>query len=300
MSGRRAERIEIFVENRLSVTAARLATMMPLPTRPLAGLLAVVPLAATTLYRVAHNVPGPLPEPLTRLAALALPIAVVGPAAAGLILAATADAAGERVGLAFVGGFGLVSLASATAWLPAAVGTTCGAALVVGARLRRAIGTANAPAMRRGGVAALLAAAVAVSLSATAGVAPATLRPLGSASALLGVGLVPLLIGGDRLSLVTGALAAVLTVGLAASVPYVTGAVLLVGGGVVGAPLGLVALAVGGGVAGLVYTVRHGRTDAALGTGLLLTAGVPGTLLRAVSVVVAIALLVEAERGERA
>lgn len=297
MSGRDVERA-VDVDGGLAAGVARLLAESPVSTRTLAGLFGLLPVAGATLYRVAHNAPGALPGRLTELAASALPVAVVGPALAALLLATTADAPAERVGLAFAGGFGLIALASPAAWVPAAVGTVCGGTLVVGARLRRPDRDANVAAVARVGVGVVLTVAVVVSLAATAGVASATLRPLGSGLALVGVGSSPLLVGGNRTSLFVGATAGVLAYGLATTAPYVTGAVLLVGGGVVGTPLGLVVVAIGGGVAGLAHALRRGRADAALGTGLLLAAGVPGTLLRALGVVVAVTLLVGVEGGE--
>ncbi|ESP89693.1 hypothetical protein K933_01851, partial [Candidatus Halobonum tyrrellensis G22] len=138
------------------------------------------------------------------------------------------------------------------------------------------------------------------SLAATAGVAPATLRPLGTAVALVGVGASPAVVGADRTGLLAGAVAGTVALWFAAGAPYVAGAVLLVGGGVVGAPIALVALAVAGGVAGLVSALRRGRSETAVGVGLALAAGVPATLPRALGVVVAVSLLAGAPGGEGA
>ncbi len=287
-------------DSRLEAVVARLSTESPLSTRTAAGVLALLSVAATTLYRIAHNAPGTLPDPLREFVTVLLPVGVAGPALAGLLLATTADAPGERIGLAFAGGFGLVALASPMAWLPAATGVVFGGGLATVSRVRRLGRDASVASIRRAGVVTVLTAGVVVSLAATAGVETVTLRPLGSGLALFGVALVPLLVGMDRASLTVGALAGLLTYGTAASIPYVMGAVLLVGVGVVGAPLALVVLAVGGGVAGLAHTLRRGRVDAALGTGLLLAAGVPGTLIRALGVVVAVALLVDSRGGETA
>ncbi|WP_135820590.1 hypothetical protein [Halostella litorea] len=277
-------------DGRRAAGLARLSAGSPVSPRTAAGLVTLLPVALATLYRVALNAPGPLPRPVTAVVGAALPLVVAGPAVAALCLTATADRPGERVGFAFVGGFGLVSLASPAAWLPAVVGTVLGGGLAVGSELARD----GRPEARRVGVAGVLVAGVVTSLAASAGVGAATLRPLGSGLALVGVGLTPLLVGGDRTSLAVGALAGVLTFALATSAPYVAGAVLLVGGGVVGAPLGAVAFAVGGGVAGVARALRRGRGDLAVGAGLLLAAGVPATLPRALGVVVALALLVEA------
>jgi hypothetical protein len=260
----------------------------------LTGLCALLPVALATLYRVANNAPGALPAAVTDLAAVAFPAAVVGPAVAALGLAAVAERPGERVGLTLVGAFGLVSLASPTAWLPAVAGVVVGAGALAGDRLWPRVRRGDATAARPVVAALALVAGVAVSLAATAGVAPATGRPLGGGLALLGAGLAPTLVAVDRADLLWGGAVAVLGVALATSAPYVAGAVLLVGGGVVGVPLGLVALGLGGAVATLVAGMRRSHADAVLGGALLLAAGVPGTLPRALGVVVALALLVPA------
>ncbi|MFC5367514.1 hypothetical protein [Salinirubrum litoreum] len=282
----------------------RLGGAVPVAPRTLAGLLALVPVAGATLYRVAHNAPGTLPPAVIDTATALLPLAVAAPALAALLLAGAADRRTARLGLAFVGAFGLVSLAGGSAWFPAAVGVSAGLLVLVGGRGRSALARGTTE-VRQAGVLALLTAGVLVSLAATAGLAPATLRPVGSGLALLGVGLLPASLPTDRLALLAGAAAGLLTVAVASSVPYVAGAVLLVGGGVVGVPVGLVALAVGGGVAATVGGLRRvigGVADAdgslrpvgvsaAVAPVLLLTAGVPGTLLRAVGVAVAVGLL---------
>ncbi len=276
---------------------ARLSARSPVSTRTLAGFCALVPVAGVTLYRVVHNAPGTLPPDLVAFATGALPVAVAGPAVAGLLLAAGEEHPLARVGLAFAGGFGIVAALSPTAWFPAAVGTTAGGGVVAGARIARPGRTSER--LRTTAVCGVLVAAVGLSLLATVGVGSATLRPLGSAVALVGVAATPLVVGHDRTSLLAGALVGLLAFGVATSVPYVAGAVLLVGGDVVGAPLGLVVLAVAGGVAGLVATLDRRRYDAAFGVSLLLVAGVPATLLDTVAVVVAVALLTAPVRPAR-
>lgn len=265
-----------------------LSPRSPLSTRTLAGLCGLVPVALATLYRVVHNAPGALPADVVALATGALPVVVGGPAAAALLLAVTDPQPLVRVGLVFAGGFGVLAALSTAAWLPAAVGVTAGGGVVFAAHAGRA---APPRRLRTTAVAGVLVAAVGVSLAATAGVAPGTLRPLGSAVALVGVALTPLVAGYGRSGVLAGALAGLLTFGAATSAPYVAGAVLLVGGGVVSAPLVLVVLAAAGGVTALVTAVGRGQGGVALGSCLLLVAGVPATLLGALAVVVAVALL---------
>ncbi|WP_416841342.1 hypothetical protein [Haloferax sp. DFSO52] len=266
--------------------------------RTLAGLLGLIPVLAVTLYRVAHNAPGDLTAGLPEAVVLWLPVAIVGPALAGFLLAASSDRVSERVGLAFIGSFSLISVASPIAWYPAAIGIVVGGGIVVWSWNDRLYNGHVSSSVRELGGAGVLVAGVAFSLAATVGVAPAVLRPLGSAVALVGVGVSPVFVGWDRLSLYVGALAAILTFSFATSAPYVAGAVLLVGGGVVGTPLVLVLLGVGGGITALTHALRTTRTDGAVGVALLLAAGVPSTLLGASGVLVAVALFATASRGE--
>ncbi|WP_396613600.1 hypothetical protein ACH9L7_16835 (plasmid) [Haloferax sp. S1W] len=282
----------------LTTATSKVGDEFGVPVRTLAGLFGLLPVAVTTLYHVAHNTPDGLPSGVPEFVALWYPFAIVGPATAAFLLATDAEATEERVGLTFLGGFGLIALASPNAWIPAVIGTTVGGSVVVWSRLSRLHRDGEWDALRGVAPTALLIGGAALSLAATAGVASTTLRPLGSGVALLALGMTPALTGWDRTSLFVGAGAGLLTLGFATSTPYVAGAVLLVGGGVVGAPLGLVVLAVGGGVAGLVSGLRNGRADLALGAALLLAAGVPATLLRAAGVLVAVALFATASRGE--
>ncbi|WP_411968788.1 hypothetical protein [Haloferax sp. YSSS75] len=297
MSNRRVE-AEAGSESVLGQTLTRIRPTSGVSTRTLAGLCGLVPVLVATLYRVVHNAPGDLTGGLSELATLWLPATIIGPAVAAFLLASTAETVWERVGSAFVGGFSLVALASPLAWYPAAIGIVVGGAMVVWSRWERLGQERPTPVIRELGVAGVLVAGVAFSLAATAGVAPATLRPLGSAVALVGIGATPALVGWDSRSLYVGALAAILTFSFATTTPYVAGAVLLVGGGVVGTPLALVLFGVGGGVTALTHAVVSRRPDVAAGGALLLAAGVPSTLLGAAGVLVAVTLFASESRGE--
>jgi hypothetical protein len=77
----------------------------------------------------------------------------------------------------------------------------------------------------------------------------------------------------------------------------VTGAVVLVAFGVVGAPLVAVAAGLGGGVAAAVGGLRSGQVTPTLGVGLLVVAGFPGTVPRALALVVGLALALDAADG---
>lgn len=260
--------------------------------RTVAGVVALCPVAVVTGYRIAHNAPGTLPAWLVDVGAAVRPVAVLGPALAALALATRPASTLERAGLALVGGFGALAIGPSAAWHPAAAGLVIGGGLAVCGALRRGEGTVSRG--RRAVLATLVGGGVVASLAGAAGIAPTTLRPVGSALALVGVGLAPLAVEYDATGLTAGILAAGVTVGVASTVPYVAGAVLLVGGGVVAAPLALVAVAVGGGLAALAAALRAGRPGAGAGAALLLAAGVPGDLPRAVGVIVALSLLVTA------
>lgn len=324
MSGRRVE--SPGSNGSLAALGSQLVSASGHSTRALAALFGLVPVSLVTLYRVVHNAPGDLAGGVAELATLWVPVAIVGPALGAFVLAATAETSHERVGCAFVGGFGLLALASPAAWYPAAIGVVVGGGIVVGggvagsggggggggvdgggdtsiagrSRVDRLDRDHTAVAAGELGVVALLVCGVVLSLAATAGVVPATARPLGSAATLVGIGSTPVLVGWDEASLSVGAFAALLTFGFVTSAPYVAGAVLLVGGGVVGAPLALVLLGVGGGVAAFSHALVERRTALAAGVALLLAAGVPSTLLGATSVVLAVAVFATALRGEHA
>ncbi|EMA07958.1 hypothetical protein [Haloferax denitrificans] len=299
MSGRGVE--DAVGSTSLLADVAALRSRTPGRTlRVLAGVLALGPVAAMTAYRVGHNVPGGLPSKVVTLAADWSALAVVGPALAALLLAATADYGAERVGLAFVGGFGVLALgATAAAWHPAVAGVAVGSALVAADRFVGLRQQYDWNGVRRAAPVGLAAVGVMTSLAAAANVMPATLRPLGSGAALAAVSLIPLATGWGRTSTFAGIAAGVLTFAAVASAPYVAGAVLLVGGGVVGVPASLVAFAVAGGTTGVVHAVLDGRPAVALGAALFCVAGVPATVLQAAGVLVAAALVAH-DGGERA
>ncbi|WP_267643796.1 phosphate ABC transporter permease [Haloarchaeobius amylolyticus] len=265
---------------------------LPVAPRTAAGLLAVVPAAAVFLLRLAVNAPLRNPVVGAELLAPVSVAALLGPAAAALVLGASADFASpaERVGLLFVGVFGVLAALSTAAWLPAAGAVVGGGSLAVAARIRNLD--------RRADPLELVASAVVLlglglSLAASSGVAT-DLRTTGTTVGLLGIALAPAFRARhlDWPGLGAGALAAVAVYQAATSAPYIAGAALLVGSNVVGGSVLLVALAAGGGVAATVAATRTGAWPVALGAILLLVVGVPATIPRAVGAVVALALLV--------
>ncbi|WP_254546345.1 phosphate ABC transporter permease [Halomarina pelagica] len=270
--------------------AGSLAGALSVSPRGAVGALALLAPAATTLLRVARNAPTTLPPVVADAYPSVALAAALGPAAAAVLLGALTDDVRERVGLAFVGVFGPAGAFVPAAWLPAAGAVVGGTALAVYARRRR-LGA------RRFAVAALVVVAMAASLAGAAGVASVTLRPLGSTLALLGVGLAPAFVRSAWPDWTVGALAALLALKAGLSAPFATGAVVLVGGAVVGTPLPVVALAVGGAVATAAAALRRRAPEAAVGVALLAVAGVPATLPRALAVCVGVDLLVASSTG---
>lgn len=258
--------------------------------RPLLAGLALLAAAAPFLSRVLVNarVAG-APALATRLDLLSAGALAVPAVAAGALAATTTDDA-ERVGLAVVAAFGLVALASPAAAIPAATGVVAGGAVAVGARWRalpaREVGWRAAP------VGAVLAG-VALSLSAAMELAPAGVRPVGAHLAMVGAAATPALLAPRHRDWALGGAVAGLLVAVGTLAPFLTGAVTLIGGGVVAVSLPVMAA----GLAGLVTTASAGlrtrHAPAVVGAGLLLVAGVPATIPRALAAVLGVLVLVE-------
>ncbi|MCU4716952.1 phosphate ABC transporter permease [Halapricum hydrolyticum] len=220
-------------------------------------------------------------------------LATLGPALGALVVATATDDAPERIGLAFVGVFGLLAAIVPAATTAAVVAVVAGGSLAVARRWRQVDRSLDWHALP---VVALVSA-VAVSLAAGIGVASATLWPIGTNLALLGAAATPALLGHGRTDWAFGGLVAAVLVAIGLSAPFVTGAVTLIGGGVVGASLLVLAV----GLAGLTTTAsaaaRTRHWHALLGAGLLFAAGVPASLPRALAVVLGVLLLVERRGG---
>ncbi|WP_251343320.1 hypothetical protein [Haloplanus halophilus] len=207
--------------------------------------------------------------------------AVAALAAVGLALTERDPAAG--VGLLFVGVFGLLSLATPAVAAPAAVAVVAGTAAVAVAHRDR---LANV----RGVVVGALLVALAVSLAGGVG-GVVGLRRLGSTLALAAVAASPAFAAPSARSLLGGGVAAAAVVAAGLSLPFVVGAVTLVGGGVVGAPLPVVALAAGGATTAASAAVRRREWPLLAGVALLAFAGVPAALPRAVPFALGVAAL---------
>lgn len=263
------------------------------PTTALAGgVLAVV--AATVALRVANNLPGPMPSDLALAHAW---LATVGPSAVAVLcvlVGVTRRETHPRVGLVLAGVFGLLGLHVPAASLPAVVAVAAGTGLAVAGRVQGRGWT------RPAAVAAVVWVGLALALASATGLLSGA-RPAASTVALVGVALLPVAVGSPRWAWAVGLATAAGVLWVGSVLPFVTGAVVLVGFAVVGAPLVAVAAATGGGVAGLGGAVAGstgaatGRWPAVVAVGLLLAAGVPATIPRALAAGVGIALLVGGE-----
>lgn len=238
--------------------------------------IAAVALAALTLgarFLAALVTNAPAGPTVVRTPTLAT-VAAATAALAAVVVGATADRPAVGVGCLFVGVFGALSLVADAAALPAAVAVTAGTAVAV-------VGSRERLGRRDLAVVGLLVPALALALLGGVG-AVVSVRGPASAVTLVGLGTLPALAAADGRALLGGGLAfgAVLAVGFGA--PFLTGAVTLVGGGVVGASLPLVALAVAGVVTTASAAGRTGQWPLLLGVGLVAFSGVPATLARAV------------------
>lgn len=256
-----------------------------------AGVVALVAAGSLLAARVALN--ARLYPPVADSMATIQVVATVGPALAALAMATVTLDSVERVGLAFVGAFGLLLTVTPAVAVPATVAVSGGGALAIGRRWQRLDRSRDWHLVP----VALVLGGVTVSLIGSLGIAPGTLWPIGSHLALLGLAGTPAILGHGRRDWAFGGLVAALLVAVGSAAPFLTGAVMLIGGGIVGASL--VVLAVG--ICGLVTTasaaLRQRHWTALVGAGLLLAGGVPVTIPRAMAVVLGVCLLVETRSG---
>ncbi|MBV0923796.1 hypothetical protein KTS45_06230 [Halomicroarcula limicola] len=256
-----------------------------------AGAVALAAVALRTAVHVLHNVPF---DPVTFGPTIRAGVALGTPLVLALALVAcalAATAAPARVGLLFAGVFGPMAVLSDAATLPAVAAVTVGGGLAL-------LGTLGVPASRddwpRWIVAAGLVAAVAVSLGSGVGVVDGGFRALGAALALGSLAVLPLGTAVDRAGAAAGGVGFAAVALASGAKPYVVGSALVTGFAVVGVPHVLVALAVAGAVAAAVTGVRRDALSPSLAVGasLLLLAGVPATLPRAMAVLVGATLAV--------
>ena len=255
-----------------------------------------------TLARVVVNAPVTVPLDLASAAEPLATLGLVATATAALVLGATERDLLATVGLTFVGVFGLLAAIAPGAVVPAAVAIPAGAGLVVAHDARavdprraepggiQAPGT-SAPTPIQAAVATALLAGAAVSLAGALGVAAGTLRPAGSALALLGAGATPVFVRTTSRDWLVGGVAAAGVLTVAAAAPFVLGAVLLVGLGVVGTPLVVVAAGLGGLAVTASAALRRRSWPALAAIALLLAGGAPASAGSAVALALATVLL---------
>ncbi|MFC7193889.1 phosphate ABC transporter permease [Halosimplex aquaticum] len=228
--------------------------------------------------------------------------ATVGPALGVLAVGVTADG-WSRLGLVIAGVFGLLSAVAPAAqspavgaviaggWLTLTGRATAGLLAAAGADAERDVSAPSDGAAVSVVVGAVLLGGVTLSLFGAAGVRPALFRPTGTVLVLVGMAATPLGIRPGTVPLVVGGVAAVGTFWVSAAAPFTTGAVALIAGSVVGAPVALLAVALGGLTATITYGVLETAPDTAVVGVLLLAAGVPSSIPRALGAVLAVAFL---------
>jgi len=247
-------------------------------------------LAVATLFgvRIAINARAAVPIDLVVLQKWLVPLTALVCAGSLLAIAVLGGERYETVGLAFVGVFGVAGTIARPAYTPAVVAIVVGTALATGDRMN----TDEEPRIGPAVVASLLVCGLAASLLGTFGVEPATTRSIGSQLTLLGIAGTPVFLARNRADWLFGALGAGLLVALGVIAPFLLGATGLVAGAIVGASVPIMALAVGGLTTTASAALRTGHHAAALGAGLLLFAGIPATIPRALAFVLAVVLLV--------
>ena len=246
---------------------------------------AVVVVAARFLAALLVNVPdAPGAAPLGPLTGASTILAGGALVAIGL----RAEALSTGIGPLFAGVFGLLAVVAPAVVVPATVAIGGGVAVSVWLS-REAMDGVRSIAL------ALLAAGCAGSLaSGVAGLAWA--RPLTSTLSLVALGTLPAFVTTDRWSLVRAAIAFLAVVAFGLTLPFVTGAVTLVGTGAVGTPLAVIALAVAGVVTAGSAAIRTEQWPLVAAIALLGFAGVPAALPRAVPFALGVVMLVEVGR----
>lgn len=249
-------------------------------------------LAAVTLValRVVVDAPVTLPRPTASAAALLGPTAPLAGgviATTAVVLGTTADRVTHpaSLGSIAVGVFGLLALASDAAVLPA-VGVIVAAGVVVLAPWRAA------DTRRRTLPLVCLAGGLALTTTAAAGLGPLVGRTIGVPIVLLGFALTPLLAPDlARADLLAGLVAGLLVFAVGLDAPFVTAAATVTLTGVAGVPVVFVAPATAGLVATASAATADGRWWVVAGVGVLLAAGAPVSIPRALALVVGAALV---------
>ena len=254
---------------------------------------AVLAAAALFVSRLAINARATIPVDLVAFQAFLVPVTALACGGSLVAMAVFGADSYETIGLTFIGVFGVAGTIARPAYVPAVVAIVAGTGVVVGAQLRLDRERRLGPGI----VAVLLVGGLATSLAGSLGIASASLRSLGTQLTLLGVAGTPLFLARGRIDYLAGAVAGGLLVVLGLVAPFLLGATGLVAGAIVGASLPLMALAVSGLTVTASAALRTRRHAATFGAGLLLFAGVPATVPRALALTLAVVLLVETAVG---
>lgn len=253
-----------------------------------AGLVALVVVSVGVALDVLVNLPFDpfvVPSPLRTIAAVGIPVILT---LALVAVSIVAEQSTVRIGLLFVGIFGLLPVASRAATVPAVVAVILGGGVVL-------LGTNGWPttyrALRRTLVGAVFVAGTAVSLGSTTGLLDGSARGVGGVLVLGGVTAMAVRTEADRIPIVGGVFAFLLAVFVSAASPYVVGSALLVAFAVAGVPHLLVAFAVGGATTATLAGIRRRDYPLAIGAPIVLLAGVPATVPRALAVILGATLV---------
>jgi hypothetical protein len=261
--------------------------------RPVLAAPAVLAAAALFVTRLAINARAAVPIDLVSLQEWLVPLTALVCAGSLLAIAVLHGTTVETVGLTFVGVFGVAGTIARPAFVPAIVAIVAGAAIALGDRLWTGDGPRLGPVL----VSGLLIGGLAASLAGALGFESAAARSLGSQLTLLGIAGTPVFLARGRFDWLAGAVGAGLLVALGVLAPFLLGATGLVAGAIVGASVPVMALAVGGVTTTASAALRTRNHAAAMGAGLLLFAGIPATIPRALAFVLALALLVGPSLG---
>lgn len=251
-----------------------------------AALLAAGGTVTVALVRLVLNSPLRLPGvEAPAIYSTVAGVAVATPALAAILLGLGSADEYRRVGLLAIGSFGLLSLVARAAVVPATWAVVAGGWLAGAPSLSR---VRDHPSVL---VLVVLLAGTTVTLAGVLGFRPALLRPAGTAIVLFGVATTPLLATPSRVSALVGLGTGVLVAVLGVLFPFIMGAIDLIVLGVVGVPHLFVVAAIAGGATTVTAGLSQDRPVLALAGLLLLAAGVPASLPRALAVVLAVALL---------
>ncbi|MFT4922378.1 MAG: hypothetical protein ACI8XM_001593 [Haloarculaceae archaeon] len=262
-----------------------------------AGLVALLAVAVDASIRLLSNLPF---DPVDISPSLRSTVVAGAPLAVGaalLAVALTDDRPTVRVGLLFASVFGSLGTIVPAAVVPATVAVAGGAGLAL-------LGTLGVPetatyrAVRRRALAVGFVTAIAVSLADGIGLLRGA-HGIGAVLTLASLTAVGTRAERSVVAVGTGLLAALAVVYVSGASPYVVGSALLVVFAISGVPHVLVAVAVAGGVAATIAGLLERSYPLAIGAALLVLAGIPVALPRAMTVLLG-STLVLLERGSSA